>query len=59
MAKKQISINLEEENIEKLDELCYRLKMNRAQILRLLLSGKKDNIEFVCENLIKMEEELY
>lgn len=59
MAKKQITVNLDEDSIAKMDKLCEKLNMNRAQALRLLFSGNVKNIKFVCETLISMEEGLF
>lgn len=57
--KKQITVNLGTINIEKLDKLCAKLDMNRAQVLRLLFSGNVKNIRFVCDALISIEEGLF
>lgn len=57
--KKQITVNLDEKSIEKLDTLCSKLDMNRAQVLRLLLSGNVKNIRFLCDALITIEEGLF
>ncbi|TGE34744.1 hypothetical protein E4K67_29055 [Desulfosporosinus fructosivorans] len=50
--KKQITVNLDEKSIEKLDT-------NRAQVLRLLLSGNRNNIKFVCDTLLSIEDGLF
>lgn len=57
--KKQITINLDDKSIEKLDLLCSKLDTNRAQALRMLLSGNINNIKFVCDTLIKIEDGLF
>ena len=57
--KKQITINLDEKSIEKLDLLCAKLDSNRAQVLRLLLSGNRNNIKFVCDTLLAIEDGLF
>lgn len=57
--KKQITLNLDEKSTEKLDALCSKLDMNRAQVIRLLLSGNVKNIRFVCDTLVSMEEGLF
>jgi len=57
--KKQITINLDEKTIEKLDLLCTKLDSNRAQVLRLLLSGNRNNIKFVCDTLLSIEDGLF
>lgn len=57
--KKQITINMDETSIEKMDKLCEKLNMNRAQALRLLFSGNPANIRFVCDTLLAIEEGLF
>lgn len=58
-AKKQITVNLDEKSIEKLDLLCSKLDTNRAQVLRMLFSGNRNNIKFVCDTLLKIEDGLF
>jgi antitoxin component of RelBE/YafQ-DinJ toxin-antitoxin module len=53
--KKQITINLDEKSIEKLDALCSKLDMNRAQVLRLLFSGSAKSVQLVVDTLVSME----
>ena len=43
--KKQITVNLDENSLAKMDKLCKNLNMNRAQVLRLLFSGNVQNIQ--------------
>jgi len=57
--KKQITINLDTGSIAKMDKLCEKLSMNRAQVMRLLLSGEVKNIRFVCDALISLETGLF
>lgn len=56
--KKQITVNLDERSIGKLDLLCSKLDTNRAQVLRMLLSGNRNNIRFVCDTLLAIEDGL-
>lgn len=53
--KKQITVNLDSDSIAKMDKLCKKLNMNRAQVLRLLFSGNANNIRFVCDTLLAIE----
>lgn len=57
--KKQITINLDEDSINKMDKLCEKLNMKRPQVLRLLFSGNPKNIKFICDALINMEDGLF
>jgi len=57
--KKQITVNLDAASIEKLDVLCSKLDTNRAQVLRMLLSGNVKNIKFICDTLVSMEAGLF
>lgn len=50
--KKQITVNLDEKSIEKLDTLCSKLDMNRAQVLRMIFSGNSKSIRFMCDTLL-------
>jgi hypothetical protein len=52
--KKQITVNLDEKSIEKLDTLCSKLDMNRAQVLRLLFSGSARSVQLVVDTLVSM-----
>lgn len=49
--KKQITVNLDEKSIEKLDTLCSKLDMNRAQVLRMLLSDSSKSVQLVVDAL--------
>lgn len=57
--KKQITVNLDENSLAKMDKLCEKLNMNRAQVLRLLFSGNVQNVQFVCEALVSIENGLF
>lgn len=57
--KKQITVNLDTDSIAKMDKLCEKLNMNRAQTLRLLFSGEPANVRFVCDTLLAIEEGLF
>jgi len=57
--KKQITVNLDENSLAKMDKLCEKLNMNRAQVLRLLFSGNVQSIQFVCETLVSIENGLF
>lgn len=49
--KKQITVNLDQKSIEKLDALCSKLDMNRAQVLRMLLSDSTKSMQLVVDAL--------
>lgn len=51
--KKQITVNLDAKSIERLDALCSKLDMNRAQVLRLLFSGSAKSVQLVVDSLMK------
>lgn len=57
--KKQITVNLDTDSIAKMDKLCEKISMNRAQVLRFLFSGNPNNIRFVCNTLLSIEDGLY
>ena len=57
--KKQITVNLDENSLAKMDKLCKNLNMNRAQVLRLLFSGNVQSVQFVCEALVSIENGLF
>ena len=57
--KKQITVNLDENSLAKMDKLCEKLNMNRAQVLRLLFSGNVQNVQFVCDALVNIENDLF
>lgn len=57
--KKQITVNLDEDSIAKMDKLCEKISMNRAQMLRFLFSGNRNNIRFVCDTLLSIEDGLF
>lgn len=57
--KKQITVNLDTDSIAKMDKLCEKINMNRAQMLRFLFSGKPNNIRFVCDTLLSIENGLF
>lgn len=57
--KKQITVNLDFDSIAKMDKLCEKLSMNRAQVLRFLFSGNPKNIRFVCDTLLAIEDGLF
>jgi len=57
--KKQITVNLDEKSIEKLDTLCSKLDMNRAQVLRMIFSGNPKSIRFMCDTLLAIEDGLF
>lgn len=57
--KKQITVNLDTDSIAKMDKLCEKISMNRAQMLRLLFSGNVKNIQFVCDALVSIETGLF
>lgn len=56
MAKKQLTLSLDEEIIAKMDKLCEKLDMSRAQVLRLLFGGNQNSIKFITEELLGMEQ---
>ena len=56
--KKQITVNLDEKSIEKLDTLCSKLDMNRAQVLRMIFSGNPKSIRFMCDTLLAIGDGL-
>jgi len=57
--KKQITVNLDSDSIAKMDKLCEKLSMNRAQVLRFLFSGNSNSIRFVCDTLLAIEDGLF
>jgi len=57
--KKQITVNLDTDSIAKMDKLCEKTRMNRAQLLRFLFSGNRNNIQFVCDTLLSIEDGLF
>jgi hypothetical protein len=52
--KKQITVNLDEKSIEKLDALSSKLDMNRAQVLRMLLSDSSKSVQLVVDALVSL-----
>src|SRR5665648_1138409 len=54
--KKQITVNLDEKSIEKLDTLCSKLDMNRAQVLRMIFSGNPKSIRSVSYTHLRAHE---
>jgi hypothetical protein len=57
--KQQITVNLDENSIAKMDKLCEKINMSRPQMLRFLFSGNVKNVQFICDALISMEEGLF
>lgn len=57
--KKQITVNLDINSIAKMDKLCEKLSMKRPQVLRFLFSGNPNNIRFVCDTLLAIEDGLF
>lgn len=57
--KKQITVNMDSDSIAKMDKLCEKISMNRAQLLRFLFSGNRNNIQFVCDALLAIENGLF
>ena len=50
----RINVNLEPENIERLDKVCKHMKMNRGQVVRLIFSGVENQIDLAMGKISEL-----
>jgi hypothetical protein len=50
----RINVNLETENIERLDKVCKHMNMNRGQVVRLIFSGVENQIDLAMGKISEL-----
>ena len=53
--KKQITVNMTEASLERLDALCRQMDMNRAQIVRTIFSDNEKIRRIIFDLLAKAD----
>lgn len=55
----RVNVTVEKENLEIWDKICKRMGMSRGQVLRLLFSRHKENIDLVTKHLLDAADSIF